>query len=452
LNITQAHTDKKAYGLNETVTISCVVQNETGVNISVDNTVANIMKPDGSIEWITLFEGLIGNYNGSFTNTSLFGTYNVTISANKITDTAKLCFEVLLDHDIAVTSMDAPSFSEADSTIIVNATISNIGLNDESEITVDFIVDGVRQSNTTIPRLKSRSYTNVSFQWTAPVGRHNITIYAEPVVNETIVWNNMLSKNITIANIWVPDTYPTIQQAVNNATAGDTIIVRDGTYTENVNLNKSLTIRSENGSHSTIVQAADSNHHVFEVTADYVNISGFTVKGKWQKAGIYLDSNVDNCNISNNKALYNYHGIYLYSSSNNTLTSNTANTNRYGIYLSSSSNNTLTNNTMSGNRYNFGVYGISLSDYTQFIDTSNTVEGKPIYYWIDQNDKVIPSDAGYVGVVNATNITVRDLTLTKNGEGVLFAYTKHSKIENVSANQNYYGIHLRDSGKQHACE
>lgn len=34
---------------------------------------------------------------------------------------------------------------------------------------------------------------------------------------------------------------------VNNASAGDTIIARDGTYTENVDVNKSLTIQSENG-------------------------------------------------------------------------------------------------------------------------------------------------------------------------------------------------------------
>jgi len=36
------------------------------------------------------------------------------------------------------------------------------------------------------------------------------------------------------ATIYVPDDYPTIQGAVNAANSGDTIIVRDGTYTENV--------------------------------------------------------------------------------------------------------------------------------------------------------------------------------------------------------------------------
>ena len=46
--------------------------------------------------------------------------------------------------------------------------------------------------------------------------------------------------------IYVPDDYETIQEAVNHAQPGDTIIVRDGTYVENVVIDKSyLTIKSE---------------------------------------------------------------------------------------------------------------------------------------------------------------------------------------------------------------
>jgi pectin methylesterase-like acyl-CoA thioesterase len=72
------------------------------------------------------------------------------------------------------------------------------------------------------------------------------------------------SENITANNapfplpantIYVPDDYATIQWAVDNAMIGDTIIVRDGVYTENVNVNKRLTIRSEKGPSSTIVRA-----------------------------------------------------------------------------------------------------------------------------------------------------------------------------------------------------
>ena len=51
-------------------------------------------------------------------------------------------------------------------------------------------------------------------------------------------------------------------------------IVRDGTYVENEDVNKRLTIRYEDRSDLTIAHAADPNDHVFEVTADYANIKG----------------------------------------------------------------------------------------------------------------------------------------------------------------------------------
>jgi pectin methylesterase-like acyl-CoA thioesterase len=61
----------------------------------------------------------------------------------------------------------------------------------------------------------------------------------------------------------VPDDFAKIQWAVDNATVRSTIIVRDGTYEENVDVNKRLTIKSENGSGSTIVQAASPSDNIF---------------------------------------------------------------------------------------------------------------------------------------------------------------------------------------------
>jgi len=267
-----------------------------------------------------------------------------------------------------------------------------------------------------------------------------------------------------------PDAnFTSIQDAVDAASPGDTIIVYPGTYTENVDVNKDhLTIKSEGGAEATIVQAADSNYPVFEVTADYVNISGFMVKGAGgaHAAGLYLSgvghSISDNSalnnwcgidlddshsnNITNNSVSNNDFGICLYSSSNNTITNNNASSNNgYGIFLDFSSNITLTNNIISGNRYNFGVTGYSLSHFIHNIDTSNKVDGKTIYYWVNQQNTQVPSDAGYIGVVNSKNITLRDLILTNNGQGVLFAYTENSRIENVTVLSNEYGINLDHS-------
>ncbi|MDD3421575.1 MAG: NosD domain-containing protein, partial [Methanocellales archaeon] len=152
--------------------------------------------------------------------------------------------------------------------------------------------------------------------------------------------SNFTASSLSI--IYIPDDYSTIQAAIDNASDGDTIIVRDGTYTENIVVDKRLTIESQNGSDFTLVQDQSPYDHVFNVTADYVNISGFTIKGASYSSGVYLGSGIDHCNIIDNKVLYNEYGIYLYYSSNNTISHNIANSNKwYGINLYYSNNNTV---------------------------------------------------------------------------------------------------------------
>jgi parallel beta-helix repeat protein len=181
-----------------------------------------------------------------------------------------------------------------------------------------------------------------------------------------------------------------IQDAVDAASAGDTIIVYPGTYTENVDVNKDhLTIQSQSGADSTIVRAANPQGQVFYVTANYTNITGFTVQNATgdDMAGIYLDT-ANHCNISSNNAMNNCYGIALAHSSNETITNNNVSSNSYGIWLwdsssniltnnasnnycgiqlYSSSNNTLTNNTASSNDY-----GILLSSSSNNMLTNNT--------------------------------------------------------------------------------
>jgi len=164
-----------------------------------------------------------------------------------------------------------------------------------------------------------------------------------------------------------------IQDAVNNATGGETICVKDGTYRENVNVNTAnLTIKSENGTANCIVNAMNPSDHVFNITADWVNITGFTVENATAvgKAGIYLGSGVNDCNVSGNNATNNCYGIYLFAgSSYNTLTNNNASNNTYyGIRLYSSSNNTLSNNTCSNN----AQYGICLEHSSHSTVSNNT--------------------------------------------------------------------------------
>ncbi len=58
--------------------------------------------------------------------------------------------------------------------------------------------------------------------------------------------------------IYVPDDYPTIQQAINAALDGDSIFVHNGTYSENIVVNKTVTLIGEN-EENTIITAANSH-------------------------------------------------------------------------------------------------------------------------------------------------------------------------------------------------
>jgi len=189
--------------------------------------------------------------------------------------------------------------------------------------------------------------------------------------------------------IWVPDNYSTIQWAVNNATPGDTIIIRDGTYPENVVVNKNhLTIQSENGTANCTVSA--SNIPVFNITANWTNITGLTVRNTTGEGiGICLSA-ASYCNISGNNVTNNYFGIYLDCSSNNTLTSNNASDNCVGINLLHSHNNTLTSNTASNN-----YWGIIMSEADSNSLTNNTVSNNRvlIFLYYSSNNTLTSNNA-----------------------------------------------------------
>jgi parallel beta-helix repeat protein len=254
----------------------------------------------------------------------------------------------------------------------------------------------------------------------------NSVLYLSVVDNVNVGICDDLIKHITFVSgeVYVPDDYPTIQAAVDAVNAGDTIIVRDGTYTENVNVNKPhLTIQSENGADSTIVQAADQNDSVFGVSADYVTISGFTVKGV--DFGIYLGA--DHCIISDNKVSNNSFGISLHFSSGNTFTSNTVSNNSVGFDLLCSSDNELT-----GNIVNSNSYGISLqhessgNELTGNTANSNTHEGIFLYYSSNNNE-------------------LMGNTALNNEYGIYLEGSSGNTLTDNIANNNYYGIGLNDS-------
>jgi parallel beta-helix repeat protein len=129
---------------------------------------------------------------------------------------------------------------------------------------------------------------------------------------------------LRVLNVDTGVRYATIQAAVNAATAGDTLVVSDGAFTENVDVDKQLTIHSENGASAVTVTAALPTVPVFDVNANGVIIQGFTVRGPTDThvAGIEIVG-FNDCLIVGNDCSGCYNGIHIGGTgTNNTVTEN----------------------------------------------------------------------------------------------------------------------------------
>jgi len=152
-----------------------------------------------------------------------------------------------------------------------------------------------------------------------------------------------------------------------------------------------------------------------------------------------------NNTVSGNHFERNMGGIYIFGSGHTIFGNIITNNTNYGILIQDSSNNVLRNNLMILNKYNLGVKGSQLSNFIHDIDESNTINDKPVYYWINKYNATVPVNAGYVGIINSTNITINQLELKSNYQGVLLAYTKGSTIANNIVSNDLYGVYLYGS-------
>lgn len=83
---------------------------------------------------------------------------------------------------------------------------------------------------------------------------------------------------------YVPDDYPAIQDAIDNAANGDTIIVRAGTYMENINyLGKTFTLKSESGPVDTVINGGQAESVVRFISGEGNDtvLDGFTLTNGW---------------------------------------------------------------------------------------------------------------------------------------------------------------------------
>jgi len=219
----------------------------------------------------------------------------------------------------------------------------------------------------------------------------------------------------TAAEISIQPGISVIQTAVNNAVSGDVIILKPGTYYDNVKITKeNLTIKSYSGNpDDTIINAKSRTADVFLLQADSIKINGLKISGATATRCSAINlSSCRYCAIENNKLLNNLRGINLLYSHWNMISKNTATSNtEYGIVLGNATANTISGNTVPSN-----ARGIHIGNSDSNTLSDNTVRDNSVYglYVCPKSDR----NTIYDNYFSNTNMAI------KNGIGNAYSITK----------------------------
>ncbi|MCG2826452.1 MAG: right-handed parallel beta-helix repeat-containing protein [Thermoplasmatales archaeon] len=261
--------------------------------------------------------------------------------------------------------------------------------------------------------------------------------------------------------------YNTIQEAIDDADSGDTIEVSNGTYYENVIINKTLTLIGEDRN-TTIIDGSGTGDVVY-ISADGVNVSGFGITNSSSNfsycgirisssnthiassrifknyQGIYIQESSNNC-ISNCTVYLNlYHGIRFVLSNNNFISYNNISDNYYGISLDGASHNYLENNQLWNNKVGLDVCGNQKEHFNHTIDSSNKVNEKIIYYLFNLKNQTVQNlSVSHLTVAWCVDIVLKNLSVI-GGDGMVVYFTTNSIITNCTLTNSYYGLKLYES-------
>ncbi|UCE74011.1 MAG: right-handed parallel beta-helix repeat-containing protein [Methanomassiliicoccales archaeon] len=272
--------------------------------------------------------------------------------------------------------------------------------------------------------------------------------------------------NINVSNLYIINTDVAIEIAYSSF-----INMTNNNLTNN---NRGIYLYFTNNTSITSHNASDNVDGIYIDKSSNITVgdSWFSNNSYITGAGVYLsysrDIKVINCTAYNNglygvtifyspnttlrnyTAIEEFYGISVYESSGNTILNCTSKDGVYGIRMAVSQNNTLRNCSFTNNTYNFVVVGANnIYNFYQDIDTTNTVNGKPIYYLIGHSDLEFNEtiDIGFMGLVSCHNIIVKNHTLFNNGQAVLLVNTTDTLIDNIIGPNNRRGVFLVKSSK-----
>ena len=239
--------------------------------------------------------------------------------------------------------------------------------------------------------------------------------------------------------ITVPDDYSTIQAAIGNASAGDTVFVRNGVYNgTRITIDKALSLIGENRQETIVigVRGYISPLGAIHVTADNVTISGFAIKDS--DLGILIEDSYEHvpsgCQIIDNDIVNNGEGIVTRGKTISVVGNNIAGSGSYGISVSSS------NTTISGNTITDSGYSGMIVDMSENV----TISGNTVTYnGVNEKDGPIKFRGGLNLRWNGPFYVYGNKIDDNKGYGIqLGEGCNNATIYDNSINRNSIGIKL----------
>jgi len=213
-----------------------------------------------------------------------------------------------------------------------------------------------------------------------------------PVSGTTV--SEKTSQSLTMGNILYvggsgPNNYTKIQDAIDNASDGDTVFVYSGFYFESITIEKSIMLIGED-KNETVVEGKNLSGYLVRVKdSDGITIRGFTFNNSYN--GIYMInsdfSNITDCIIfSSNVSKVDY-GIYCETSKHIIINNNEIlNFSYCGIGFARCSNCLVTHNTiMNCALYAYGTGVFNKYTYNTITNTTNAVVIDDFFSLIEGN-------------------------------------------------------------------
>jgi len=245
---------------------------------------------------------------------------------------------------------------------------------------------------------------------------------------------------------WNKTLFNNIQDAINAANNSEKILVMNGTYLENIVVNKNIKLKGED-KNNTIIDGNGKDIAV-DIVSNNTNISNLLIKNNqtgatginiqainvtihkniitlngW--AGIQNSKNFDKCKIIDNKITKNGYGIFLDKKTTilDIKNNNIKNNSWDGIYLSKSENSEISKNIIENNKDD----GIGLNICKNIL--------------IINNDILKNKDNGIYMFAN--NVLIENNIISSNiNSGIFFKNSKNNDVNNNYINYNNEGLTL----------